>query len=269
MSNADKVFTIDDLEYIKQLIRESGGHAASIQKGDMSIQRKDDTSIVTRADVEVQEHLIKGLSSRFPEMKFIHEENFDPYELNSDDKSLYGIIDPVDGTAMYSMGLPIWCVSVGIFRGFTPAYGFVFAPSAEMFFYNDDESAYLNDHKISVVMIDEVESETNMFFGATVPGVCNIDFPGKIRNLGSTAFHAALLADNRRNRSLAFIGMSMIWDWAGAVPVIQKAGTAVRYIDGREIDYGEVIANGCAFNDLVIAYNTRNFEDVRKYFKPV
>ena len=269
MSEKKLYLNSSDISFIKNLIHEAGLLAKSIQKGDMDLKRKDDSSIVTRADFEVQEMLISGLSSRFPGMKFIHEENFDPDALKIDDDSLYAIIDPVDGTAMFSMRLPIWCVSVGIFRGAVPAYGFVFAPSADMFFYNDESRAYLNDEPVKAVMIDKVDSETNIFFASEVKGIFSIDFPGKIRNLGSTAFHAALLADNRRNRSLAFAGMSMIWDWAGAIPVLLKAGTGIQYLNGNEIDFRKVISNGCVFQDFVIAYNTENFEKVRDYFIPI
>lgn len=267
MNNRERIFSDDDFSYIINLIREAGDNARELQKGKLQINRKEDSSIVTQADIETQRRLIAGIEGRFGKMKFIQEEDFDPSSVEDDPDALYAIIDPIDGTAMYSMRLPIWCVSVGIFRGFKPVYGFVYAPAAEMFFHNDDNAAYLNGIPVAAQMLTNIEKETNIFFGAEILGLFRITFPGKVRNLGSTALHCALLADNMRNRSLAFIGKSMIWDWAGAIPILLKAGGRVNYIDGSQIDYRDVIKNSCEFKDFIIAYNSSDFNSVRKYFQ--
>ena len=136
------------------------------------------------------------------------------------------IIDPIDGTAMFSMHLPEWCVSVGIFRGYTPVYGFVYSPGFDMLFYNDDSNAYLNGRPLKADRNISVDNETNIFSASEVSNRFIVDFPGKIRNLGSTALHACLAADNARNRTLAFIGKSNIWDWAGAVPGLKTVEMA-------------------------------------------
>ena len=93
------------------------------------------------------------------------------------------------------------------------------------------------------------------------------DFPGKIRNLGSTALHACLTADSARNRTLAFIGKSNLWDWAGAVPIVQKAGCQVRYISGEEIDYRAVINNKFRLLDFIVVYNSKDFKFIRDVFR--
>ena len=62
-----------------------------------------------------------------------------------------------------------------------------------------------------------------------------------------------------RNRALAFIGKSFLWDWAGAIPVMEKAGVNVRYIDGRKLDYGRIIENGYELEDYAVAYTCSDF----------
>ena len=104
-------------------------------------------SIVTQADIWVQNYLIEKISERFPEFQFISEEKTNHNTDFSGDK-ISVIIDPIDGTAMFSMHLPIWCVSIGIFKGYTPLYGFVFSPGSDLLFYNDDNSSYLNGKKL-------------------------------------------------------------------------------------------------------------------------
>ena len=164
---------------------------------------------------------------------------------------------------MYSMHLPIWCVSIGIFFGFTPAYGFVYSPGCGMMFHSDNESSWLNGNRLSIDNNLDIDNETNIFYSSEIRDV-KINFTGKVRNLGSTALHACLTTDNMRNRTLAFIGKSYLWDWAGAIPVMEKAGVTVRYIDGRELDYAKIIENNYEFEDYAVAYTCSDFEAIRK-----
>ncbi len=220
---------------------------------ELGIERKKDSSIVTEADYWVQNFLVDRISKRFPRFNFIYEENFDPAVPSMDENKVNVIIDPIDGTAMFSMGLPIWCVSLGFFQGYEPRYGFVYAPGSRIFLHNDHEKTYLNDEPVKVLPDMEVDSESNIFHSSEIKGKLEINFPGKVRNLGSTALHAALIADNERNRVMAFTGKSYIWDWAGAVPIILRAGGTVRYLNGKEIDFRTVEENQYAMEDFVVA----------------
>jgi fructose-1,6-bisphosphatase/inositol monophosphatase family enzyme len=260
-------FNTEDFDFLKSLIRKAGDAARQIQNRSIEITRKSDTTIVTQADLMVQESLLRGIAGRYDGLHYIHEENNPEDASNVNENTLSVIIDPIDGTAMYSMYLPEWCVSVGIFRGYIPVYGFVYSPGFNMFFHNDDDGAYLNDRAICADKNIAVDSETNIFCASEVKNEFRIDFPGKTRNLGSTALHACLTADSARNRTLAFIGRSRLWDWAGAIPIATRAGVSLRYISGEEIDYRNVMQNNFRFLDYVLAYSSNDFETVRNMFK--
>lgn len=246
---------------------EAGALARQIQKDPIAVNRKSDSSIVTHADLMVQDLLMRRIAGRYGDFEFIMEENNtgEVPEIGKD--TVYAIIDPIDGTAMFSMHLPEWCVSVGIFKGCVPVYGFVYSPGFDMFFYNDDTNAYLNDLPLRADRRIVIDNETNIFSASEASNRFNFDFPGKIRNLGSTALHACLAADNARNRTLAFIGKSNLWDWAGAVPIVQKAGCMLRYISGDEIDYRAVVRNKYRLLDYAILYNADDFDSIRKIFR--
>jgi len=263
----NNLFDSKDFEFFKGLITGAAGIAHGIQRKNVMVERKADSSIVTQADLQVQDHLISKISERYSNVNFIYEENFDTARNEIQDDTVSVIIDPIDGTAVFSMYLPLWCVSIGVFRGYEPVYGFVCSPGAEMLFHNDNEHAYLNNRKLSINRNIEIDTETNIFLASEIPWICSIDFPGKIRNLGSTAMHACLIADNSRNRSLAFIGKSYLWDWAGAIPIIIRAGGSVRYISGKEIDYSEIARNGYGMSDYLVAYAIEDFSLIQRIFK--
>ncbi|TFH43801.1 MAG: hypothetical protein E4G96_00225 [Chrysiogenales bacterium] len=256
-----------DLEFLKFLVIEAGDMAKKMQDAGVEATRKRDSSIVTRADLAVQEFLIERITLRFKGAVCIHEENNRALPGDIDDDGMYAIIDPIDGTAMYSMYLPVWCVSVGIFRGATPLHGFVYSPGFNMLFYNDGGNAYLNDRSIRVVRGGAIDSETNIFYASEVFHDFSMDFPGKVRNLGSTALQACLTIDNARNRTLAFIGKSHIWDWAGAIPIILKAGGNVRYMNAGEFRFRDIMRDGFTLPDYCIVYNHDDFDTVRRMFR--
>jgi len=254
----------DDIKFFIEIVKSAGDSAFNFQKTDMDIYRKEDRSIVTEADLNSQNFLIEKIESRFTGFNYLCEENISGGSTLSPDK-INIIIDPIDGTAMFTMHLPFWCVSVGIFAGYTPAYGFVYSPGCDLLFYTDNNNSFLNGHKLEVDYNTPIEKETNIFYSSEIKGV-KINFPGKARNLGSTALHACLTTDNRRNRLLAFIGKSYLWDWAGAIPVVEKAGGKLSYLDGREIDYREIAANGFELEDYAVAYNCDDFALIQKIF---
>jgi len=254
----------DDINFFIRIVKSAGDAALTFQKQDMDIYRKADRSIVTEADLQSQNFLIKQINSRFTGFNFICEENFSESATLSENK-INVIIDPIDGTAMFSMHLPFWCVSVGIFAGITPAYGFVYSPGCDLLFHTDDMNSYLNGRKLEVDYNTPIEKETNIFYSSEIKGI-TINFPGKARNLGSTALHACLTTDNRRNRLLAFIGKSFLWDWAGAIPIVEKAGGKLKYLDGREIDYKNIAANAFELEDYAVAFNYNDFKEIKKIF---
>ncbi len=256
-----------DINFFLDLLWKSGNLAVSIQNKGMDLRYKKDDSIVTKADVAVQDLLLSEIGNRHPDFNFIHEEDFDRDRRGIDAETVSVIIDPIDGTAVYSMHLPTWSISIGIFKGYEPVYGFVYSPVSDMLFYNDDNHAYLNGSPVAVDKNIEIGKETSIFYATEVYNRIRISFPGKVRNLGSTALHCALVADNHRNRTIAFIGSSFLWDWAGAIPIVLKAGGSLKYRDGKDIDFKEIVLNSYELPDFCIAYPIDDFEKVKGMFK--
>ncbi len=258
-------FSQNDIEYIKGLMNEAGALCATIQKQGVHVRRKDDSTIITQADTEVQEMLMSEIARRFPEMKFIHEERQETNFTDIREDTPLAVIDPLDGTAVYSMGLPTWSISVGFFSGFIPKYGFVYSPSSGLFYYNDDFAAYRNDIPIITERRMEIDSESNLFVTAEIFRAFHVTFPGKVRNLGSTALHGCLVADNAKTRTIAYIGSSYLWDWGGVIPILMRAGGSLRYLSGHTVDIQKIVENGFALPEYCIAHSIGDFETVRGF----
>jgi myo-inositol-1(or 4)-monophosphatase len=265
--------TDEDISFIYTAVKEGGSIGQAIHQEGFAQKRKDDNSIVTEADFKVQEFLLSRLKERFPRAGYIHEENFHREANPMKEERLTFIIDPIDGTAVFSMGLPFWAVSVGVFRGFTPLYGFVYSPGSSLFYHNDDNNAFLNMKPLQIDSAVATDSQTSILIATETKDHFTYNFNGKVRNFGSTSLQSAMIADNGRNRCLAFLGKSSLWDWAGSIPIIQKAGGKVLYYPDREIDYLTVAENQFFFPDFLYAASPQNIDDVksiiRKENKPV
>ncbi|MCX7678766.1 MAG: hypothetical protein N2316_06060 [Spirochaetes bacterium] len=254
-----------DIEYIKNLLIEAGDIGISTQKKGVLYTRKSDSTIVTQTDIEIQEFLVKRIRQRLPEIAFVHEEKQEENPQIIGERTTLAIIDPLDGTAVYTMGLPTWCISIGFYTDFQPQYGFVYSPVSKLFYHNDDSAAYCNGFPIAVESTMQIDSETNIFVTAEIFRSYYIRFPGKVRNLGSTALHGCMVADNARTRTLAYIGRSYLWDWGGVIPILLKAGGSLRYLSGKHVDIREIVANGFLLPEYCIAYSSYNHELIKSY----
>jgi myo-inositol-1(or 4)-monophosphatase len=262
-------FSKDDIAFIKNLMIEAGELCAAIQKRGVTVRKKKDSTIITEADIQVQEMLVRGIERRFPEMKFIHEENQEKNYRDVREDTWLAVIDPLDGTAVYSMGLPTWSISIGFFFGFEPKYGFVFSPPSNLFYHNDDIAAYRNGLQIAVDPEMNIDSESNLFVTAEIFRSYHVSFPGKVRNLGSTALHGCLVADNAITRTIAYIGRSYLWDWGGVIPIVVRAGGSLRYLSGKTLDIQQIIANGCSLPEYCIAHSVNIFEEIRGFLQSI
>lgn len=73
------------------------------------------SAVLTETDMRVEQHLIKGLSLKFPDHKFIGEENVSNDGLIKDyTNAPTWIIDPIDGTMNFIHSNPLVCTSVGL-----------------------------------------------------------------------------------------------------------------------------------------------------------
>jgi len=117
--------------------------------GNISSLEKKSTNIdlVTNADVESENYIIKSIQKQFPTHSIISEENGSI----SKKKEYTWVIDPLDGTTNFAHNLPIFSVSIGLIKNKEIICGVVYNPAADKCFYAEKKKgAYLNDKKIYI-----------------------------------------------------------------------------------------------------------------------
>ena len=92
--------------------------------GQISSTQKPDGSLVTACDQWSDATLEAGLAKIFPGDGLLSEEGSTvvPHELN------YWVVDPLDGTTNFSVGLPIWAISMARFSAGVPVAAILDVP---------------------------------------------------------------------------------------------------------------------------------------------
>ena len=186
---------------------------------------KDDDSMVTDADLAVEDLLTREIQAAFPGDGVLGEERR-PDAPPSLDGYLW-LIDPVDGTNNFGRGIPGFSVSIGVLRDGRPLAGVVYDPLArQVFSACVGDGARLNGRPLR---IEPAALGPRSLFSIRAP------YPGpvppyvtrwlgryRLRRPGSTALALCYVAAG----ALAFMHdhRASLWDLAGAAPVLLEAG---------------------------------------------
>lgn len=115
------------LDFAVGMVREAGRIQLSYFRGDdLAMKTKSNVSdVVTRADRESEELIVRSILERYPTHAILGEEGGARGDAASEWR---WVVDPLDGTTNYSQGLPVFCVSIALqYRGET-VVGVVYAP---------------------------------------------------------------------------------------------------------------------------------------------
>ncbi len=211
-----------DLEVLAQITRQAGELALSFY-GRVTPLEKPDRSFVTEADKRVEEFLRSELGKHFPGVEVLGEE----VEQGVQTKVAW-VVDPIDGTANFVAGIPIWAVSVGLVEDGLPVLGAVYYPSfGEMYLAQQGKGAWLNGQRIFARQTEVVHKDDLLGLSTLSIKRMRIHLPCKVRSLGTAvacftfvakgSFIGGVLTDNR------------VWDIAAGWLIAKEAGAEVVY----------------------------------------
>ena len=226
--------------FIEEILREGGALALSLLGGAKG-ERKEDRSLVSEADREVERLLLGRLARRFPDDRVLAEESGGASPGETATGRLWAV-DPIDGTNPYLHGLPTWGVSIGVMEGGVPLAGGFFMPAAgELFLAARGEGAARNGRPMAPLAPREVDNQTLFFGPSSRKRFYKIDFPGKTIAFGCAAAHVAYAASGAVLCSV--VDRPRLWDILGPMTVLAEVGGWAYYPGGRPLDLAS-LANG-------------------------
>lgn len=233
-----------ELEFALQLARSTGQFLLDhFSLTGTHTTKKKDRSVVTKADLQADRIIREAIQEQYPEDGLLSEELNTLYPQG---KRVVWVIDPIDGTTNFSLGLPIWGVSIArLIQGIPEIAAIYFPPINELYSAQRKLGAFLNGSPLNSHPQDEQKTTTFFACCSRTHRRYDIQVPYKTRILGSAAYNLCSVA--RGMAVLAFEARPKIWDLAGAWLVASEAGAVVQTLDGSQpfppapgIDYADI-----------------------------
>ena len=203
-------------------------------------RRKADRSLVTDADMEADERLTRALEAAFPGVPILSEERTTAL----DDVAAAWVIDPLDGTTNFALGLPMWGVLVAFLEDGRPSLAVAYFPMTdELFAAARSQGATRNGIPISTKEVDAAHNTAFALVCSRTLQRYRLDWRWKLRILGSAGYEMALVA---RGVAIAAVeSVPKVWDLAAPTLLVEEAGGHWATLDGSApfplqpgVDYG-------------------------------
>ena len=253
-----------DVQHITGILREAG-RIANRYFLRTSPGVKADHTYVTEADVAVQSFLRDELGAAYPQDGIIGEEEDLRRRVSSG--SRIWIVDPIDGTAAFVSGFPIWGISVALMAEGKLQAGFFFMPvTGDLFHTTPDGRVLRNGEKTQLAAPRGLGRESVLLVGSRFHQRWRIDasFPGKIRSLGSTVAHFCYIATSSADAAL--VCNVYIWDLAAGVAMLTHNGGILTQLHGERVDLTDFLS-GAPLSYPVLGGHPRAVEAFSKIIR--
>lgn len=212
--------------------------------------RKPDRSLVSAADLEIEELLVGLIKAAHPDHGIIGEEG-----TNQVRGECLWAVDPIDGTRSFLSGLPIWSISIGLLWRGQPWLGVVHLPLLDEWYWSASPraGAFWNDQPILCPAPQGFDEDSLLCVPADVHLRYSFSFPGIIRGLGSAAAEICYVA--RGNAMAVFLDRLGLWDIAAGAAILKAAGGTLRYFEGSDDGLaGSLLDQGTLLKPLLGAH---------------
>lgn len=258
------------LKFAQRIVKKAGKLMLRHFKIGVESSEKEDKSIVTKTDKEINDLLIKEVSKKFPNHAVLGEEK--SHDTGSDSVWL---CDPVDGTVPFSKGIPVSVVSLAYVENGVPLVGVIYDPfTKRMYQAIKGKGAYLNREPIKV-------SDKYLNYKSTIDiewwpeadydidSVCHdlsIDTSVYILHIGSVIQATCMVASGQFEACIFAGTKGKSVDIAAAKVIVEEAGGLVTDIHGNDQKYykdidGAIVSNGVVHKILVDKFKLLNHND--------
>ncbi len=229
---------------------------ARFRADDLRIERKPDTTHVTEADRAAEVLIREGIQRARPGDAVLGEE----FGTEGDGRRRW-IVDPIDGTASYVRGLPIWATLIGLEEDGELTVGVVSAPALQRRWYAArGEGAYANGERIGVSAVSELAdaqlcysdlASWTKFRTSSQPMVDLLHAVWRTRGVGDFWQHM-LVAEGAAD--IAAEPIVNLWDLAALLVIVEEAGGKFTNLEGvRTADGGSALSSNGILHDEVLA----------------
>ena len=205
--------------------------------------------LVTDIDTASERSISQALASEFPDVGFLGEET----GRTPGASRFEWVVDPLDGTRNFVIGIPIFCVSIALTADAVSLAGVIYDPvHDELFAAAKDQGLRLNGRLIDVSrpprLADTVVgydlSRDSTKAASMLEVIARIEpLAQSVRGLGSTALGLTYAGCGRLDMYLSWGGA---WDVAAGLAIAGQGGAAItdRFGGEAKVDSGSYVVGG-------------------------
>lgn len=231
-----------DLELARELALLGGGIALERYRNHPPATRKGDGSWVTEADVAAERAIRDRLAEARPDHNVLGEE--DGLHAAAGGDPVPGrptwVVDPIDGTHSYMIGIPLWATLVGLVVDGEVAVGVCHAPGlGETYEAEKGGGARMNGAPIAVRPAPLAEA---MVVSGGLRSMQEHGLEGFYRELAARAWRVRGLGDfwghmlvARGAAQVMVDPVTRSWDTTAVEVIVREAGGEITQIDGSPI----------------------------------
>ncbi len=259
------------LDILEASIKEAGEYAVKMQSQVLRM-RKADGSILTEVDLEISHKILSKINMLFPECAIVSEEEATP---EKDNAPFTFVLDPIDGTDVYSLGLPSFAIALGILdENKHPVGAMINAPrfglaKPSLFVRLDPYKDLLVNGEVFAPKEEECGKMQITMGSKSHKDFDFSSFKGKIRTFGSSVLHLLLPALLPEFKG-GVIEPCFVWDIASSHAVLLKTGKDIEYINGEKFEYTrEFIWDKVPFKSAIYAGDKDFISKISKELRPL
>ena len=193
---------------------------------------------VTAADRDAESAIREGLAETFPAHEIIGEE----FGTREGETDYCWVIDPIDGTRSFILGLPLWGTLIGLTRSGLPLLGLMDQPfTGERFWSGEDCSFFRHDGATKTIRTRACDTlgqallattSTDVFTEAEHRRFAALTNAVQLRRFGGDCYNYCLLAMGQIDL-VAEAGLQP-FDILPLIPIVERAGGVVSTWEGGD-----------------------------------
>ncbi len=224
---------MDDLSLLLNSLREAGKVALRFHGKKPKVWNKPDGTVVTEADLAVDELLKSAITKARPDDGWLSEESKDtPKRLS---KSRLWIADPIDGTRAFSDVTRFWGIGIALTENGAPIASGIYRPFDDVMYHAiKGGGAFRND--VRLTSPDSTGHVIVPKLGALA--VERSGLPTQISSSWPLLLRFALVAEGHIPAAIS-IGPKQDWDLAAGVLLVTESGGIVTTQKGEAMRFNQ------------------------------
>jgi len=205
--------------------------------GRVKSEWKSDGTRVTAADLAISDGIVGELGAQFPGDDIFSEERAESAGPAPLTRRFAWILDPIDGTNNYALGIPNCAISLGLLEHGEPVYGVIYDLARRTLIHGGPGHGLFDGDRAAQVRPEAPHAQTVVAFHTPydkrfAPDARLLVENFKIRALGSSTLHLAYVAAGILDGAVDH--NVKIWDIAAAVALCRAGGAQVEFLNGAQ-----------------------------------